>query len=194
MSYSVEQFKDEVILFNRCCGSKVPTVDMSSDEIETIITRQIAIVNEEVLETITALSKGDMVEVLDGVVDVQYTATWLQHLFKSTAGIGVEPFVPESALHWLDVLTVVERCQELFTPEVLLEAMRRIALNNSSKFTTDCRVAQDWAAIHNSSDLGFLVCDDEAVIDGVSYFCIKDVNGKIRKKADFVGVDLSDLV
>jgi hypothetical protein len=189
MSYSVEQFKDEVILFNRCCGSKVPTATMSSDEIDTIITRQIAIVNEEVLETITALSKGDMVEVLDGIVDMRYTIVWLKHLLQAATDIGVEAAIPATALHWLDVADVVKRCQELFTPEVLLEAMRRIASNNSSKFTTDAAVAKEWA-----DNAGFTAYLDEAVIDGVSFYCIKDVNGKIRKKAGFVGVTLGDLI
>ena len=189
MNYSAEQFKDEVILFNRCCGSKVPTLDMSSDEIDSIINRQIAIVNEEVLETITALSKGDMVEVLDGVVDVQYTKAWLQHLLQASADAGVEPSVPDSALYWLDVVGVVDRCRELFTPEVLLEAMRRVALNNSSKFTMDRATAEEWA-----DGVDFMVRVDEAVVDGVSYFCMRDNNEKIRKHVGFVGVDLSDLV
>ena len=189
MNYSVEQFKEAVILFNRCCGSVIPDEIMPSDEIDTIITRQIAIVNEEVLETITALSKGDMVEVLDGVVDVRYTMVWLKHLLQAATDIGVEPIVPATALPWLDVVGVVERCQELFTPEVLLEAMRRVALNNSSKFTMDYSVAEEWA---DGAD--FIVKIEEAVVDGVSYFCMRDNNEKIRKHVGFVGVTLEDLV
>lgn len=189
MNYSVEQFKEAVILFNQCCGSVLPTEDMTTDEIKAIIQRQVKIVNEELLETVTALSEGNLVELLDGLVDVRYTIIWLKHLLQAATDIGVEPIVPATALPWLDVAAVVERCQELFTPEVLLEAMRRVALNNSSKFTMDYSVAQEWA-----DGVDFMVKIEEAVVDGLSYYCIKDMLGKIRKKADFVVVDLSDLV
>ena len=190
MSYSNEQFEKDVILFNQCCGSKLPTEDMTTDEIKAIIQRQVKIVNEELLETITALSEGNIVELLDGLVDVRYTLVWLKEISKVADKLPNAPIMDHSLNGWLEVMRVaLNECRDVFPEDVILEASRRVAENNNSKFTTDCSVAQEWA-----DGVDFMVKIEEAVVDGVSYYSIKDTLGKIRKHAGFVGVDLGDLV
>jgi hypothetical protein len=163
---------------------------MTDDEILAIISRQIAIVNEEVLETITAMSKNDMVEVLDGVVDVQYTLCWLEYICNIAAQLPNCPVMNASQVGWLDVVEkLLISCRSLLTCEVHLEAMRRVAENNNSKFTTDYSVAQQWV-----DGVDFEAVVAETVVEGIAYYCIKDANGKIRKKTGFVGVSLDDLI
>jgi len=147
-------------------------------------------VNEEVLETIAAMSKNDMVEVLDGVVDVQYTLCWLEYICNIAAQLPNCPVMNTSQVCWLEVVDVLRRsCWSLLTHHAHLEAMRRVAENNNSKFTTSYDEVVEWVG-----GVEFTATIGKTVVDGVEYFCIKDVNGKIRKKAGFVGVDLSDLV
>jgi hypothetical protein len=190
MSYSVEQFREDIILFNKCCGGAIPHEQMTTDEVLAIVSRQIAIVNEEVLETIAAMSTNDMVEVLDGLVDVEYTLFWLEYVCNIAATLPNCPEMRPSQVGWLDVVErLMISCRLLFTRKVHLEAMRRIAENNNSKFTTDYSVAQQWV-----DGVDFEAVVSETVVDSITYYCIKDANGKIRKKACFVGVDLSDLV
>ena len=190
MSYTAGQFEKDVILFNQCCGSQLPTEDMTTDEIKAIIQRQVKIVNEELLETITALSEGNIVELLDGIVDVRYTLVWLKEISKVADGLPNAPIMDHSLNGWLEVMRVtLNECRDVFPEDIILEAMRRVAENNASKFTTDYSVAEEWA-----DSVEFMVKIEEAVVDGVSYFCMRDNNEKIRKHVGFVGVDLSDLV
>jgi hypothetical protein len=190
MSYTKQQFEQDVILFNQCCGSVLPTEDMTTDEIKAIIQRQVKIVNEELLETITALSEGNLVELLDGIADVRYTLVWLTKISEVADKLPNAPIMDHSLNGWLEVMRVtVAECCDVFPEDIILEASRRVAENNNSKFTTDCDVAQQWA-----DGVDFMVKIEEAVVDGVSYFCLRDNNGKIRKKADFVSVELGDLL
>ena len=76
----------------------------------------------------------------------------------------------------------------MFEHDVVIEAMQRVAVNNSSKFTADKEQAQRWAAAMPEYQLS------DVVVDGVVYWCLKDGSGKIRKHCDYVSVDLSDLV
>lgn len=69
----------------------------------------------------------------------------------------------------------------------------RILKNNDSKVFTDFNEAQVEA--HNLQDkLGESIVVCTSVVDGVEYYCLKDENGKVRKKTGFVEVDLSNLL
>ena len=69
----------------------------------------------------------------------------------------------------------------------------RILKNNDDKVFTDFNEAQLEAnKLQNKLGEPIVVC--ASVVDGVEWYCLKDVNGKVRKKAGFVSVDLSDLL
>lgn len=69
----------------------------------------------------------------------------------------------------------------------------RILKNNDSKVFTDFNEAQVEA--HKLQDeLGEPIVVCTSVVDGVEWYCLKDGNGKVRKKVAFVEVDLSDLL
>lgn len=185
--YTQEQFNQDVILFNKCCGSLEIDDQTTDEDAVGIIKGQVKIVNEELIETITALSENDMVEVLDGIVDVKFTVVWLSELVKSCKvwdeqHLGTIPV-------WSQLIPAMQIVDQMFDDSTMFEAMRRVAENNMSKFTTDYDVVEKWV-----DGVDFDVTIDSTVVDGISYFCIKDANGKIRKKADFVGVTLEDLV
>ena len=183
IQYSQEQFDKDVVFFNRACGRTIPT---TQEEFDCEVLQQQRLVQEESTETMIALIENDVVGILDGLVDALFTTSWLVHLLKECQDKG---FVVSQLLNtWLSCIPINEVGQ-LFDETTVLEAMQRIAVNNASKFTTDYSVAQLWA-----DGVDFVVAIEEAVVDDVTYYAIKDENGKIRKKADFVGVDLSDLV
>lgn len=181
--YTQDQFDADVAFFNRCCGRSIPT---TQEEFDREVLMQQRLVQEESTETMIALIENDVVGILDGLVDTLFTTSWLVHLLKECQDKG---FVVSQLLNtWLNCIPINEVGQ-LFDEATVLEAMRRVAVNNMSKFTADKEQAERWAA-----GVDFVVAIEEAVVDDVTYYAIKDENGKIRKKADFVGVDLSDLV
>ena len=68
-----------------------------------------------------------------------------------------------------------------------------ILKNNDNKVFTDFNEAQAEAhKLQNELGEAIVVCT--SVVDGVEYYCLKDENGKVRKKVGFIGVDLSDLL
>lgn len=181
--YTQEQFDQDVSFFNRCCGRTIPT---TQEEFDREVMQQQRLVQEESTETMIALIEDDAVEILDGLIDTLYTTSWLVHILKECQDKG---FVVSQLLNtWLNCIPINEVGQ-LFDEQTVLEAMQRVAVNNNTKFTTDKEQAQRWA-----DGVDFVVAIEEAVVDDVTYYAIKDENGKIRKRADFVGVDLSDLV
>ena len=69
----------------------------------------------------------------------------------------------------------------------------RILKNNDSKVFTDFNEAQVEA--HKlQNELGEPIVVHTSKVDGVEFYCLKDENGKVRKKVGFIGVDLSDLL
>jgi len=69
----------------------------------------------------------------------------------------------------------------------------RILKNNDSKVFTDFDEAcAEALKLQEELDEPIVVCT--SVVDGVEWYCLKDGNGKVRKKVAFVGVDLSDLL
>ena len=73
------------------------------------------------------------------------------------------------------------------------DAAERILKNNDDKVFTDFNEAQVEAhKLQNKLGEPIVVCT--SVVDGVEWYCLKDENGKVRKKTGFVGVDLSDIL
>ena len=180
--YTQEQFDQDVSFFNRCCGRTIPT---TQEEFDREVLMQQRLVQEESTETMIALIENDVIEILDGLVDTLFTTSWLVHILKECQDKG---FVVSQLLNtWLNCIPVNEVGQ-LFDEATVLEAMRRVVVNNSSKFTAVKEQAQRWKLAMPKYQLS------EVVVDGVVYFCLRDGAGKIRKNCDYVSVDLSDLV
>ena len=69
----------------------------------------------------------------------------------------------------------------------------RILKNNDDKLFSDFNEAQVEA--HKlQNELGEPIAVCTSVVDGVEFYCLKDGNGKVRKKVGFVGVNLSNLL
>lgn len=69
----------------------------------------------------------------------------------------------------------------------------KILKNNEDKLFSDFNEAQVEAhKLQNELGETIVVCS--SVVDGVEWYCLKDENGKVRKKVGFVGVNLSDLL
>lgn len=180
--YTQEQFDQDVSFFNRCCGRTIPT---TQEEFDREVLMQQRLVQEESTETMIALIENDAVEILDGLVDVLYTTSWLVHLLKECQEKG---FVVSQLLNtWLNCIPINEVGQ-LFDEATVLEAMQRVAVNNSSKFTAVKEQAERWKLAMPEYELS------DVAVDGVVYWCLRDEAVKIRKHCDYVSVDLSDLV
>jgi len=197
MSYTEQDFIKDCILFNRLCGNQLfgdgnLTYDMVSPaQCVTIFQKQLAIVHEEFDEMLRAAAAKDRVELLDGVVDVKVTLVWLMELMKSFDGE-----IPKSYLgdYYKDVLRLANIYQShklfenCFSPEYLMEACRRVAENNLSKYTTDIDVATGWQAVSCQYTL------KQTLVDGNIWWCMADENGKVKKPEGFKPVELGDLV
>lgn len=197
MSYTEQDFIKECILFNRLCGNQLfgegsLTYDkVSPAKCVTIFQKQLAIVHEEFDEMLQAAAAKDRVELLDGVVDVKVTLVWLMELMKSFDGE-----IPKSYLgdYYKDVLRLANIYQShklfenCFSPEYLLEACRRVAENNLSKYTIDKAVAEKWQS--GSPVLNIR----SSVVDSTVYYCLVNAEGKVKKPNNFVPVYLEDLV
>lgn len=182
IQYSQEQFDKDVAFFNRACGRTIP---QTQEEFDREVLQQQRLIQEESTETMIALIENDPVEILDGLVDILFTTSWLVHILNECKDKG---FVVSQLLNtWLSCIPVNEVGQ-LFEHDVVIEAMQRVAVNNSSKFTAVKEQAERWGLAMPEYELS------EVVVDGVVYWCLKDGSGKIRKHCDYVSVDLSDLV
>ena len=182
IQYSQEQFDKDVAFFNRACGKAIPT---TQEEFDREVLLQQRLIQEESTETMIALIEDDPVEILDGLVDTLFTTSWLVHLLNECKDKG---FVVSQLLNtWLSCIPINEVGQ-LFDEQTVLEAMRRVAVNNSSKFTAVKEQAERWVAAMPEYQLS------DVTVDGVVYYCLRDESSKVRKHCDYVGVDLSDLV
>lgn len=75
----------------------------------------------------------------------------------------------------------------------VIGAFLAICDNNDSKiFHSYYEAAQEKEKLEERDDVEYFV--DTAYYNGIPYYTIKDMNGKIRKKDGFVGVDLSKFV
>ena len=105
-----------------------------------------------------------LLETLDGAVDVAVTYTALVEMLESR-GLRVS------------------------------DAAERILKNNDDKVFTDFNEANVEAhKLQNKLGEPIVVVVCTSTVDGVEFYCLKDENGKVRKKVGFAGVDLSDLL
>lgn len=71
----------------------------------------------------------------------------------------------------------------------LMKAVQLVMENNHLKYTTDVMLANKWAMKLDGSWSGFSIITTE--VKGTPYYCLKDLNGKIRKWEGFPKVELN---
>lgn len=78
--------------------------------------------------------------------------------------------------------------------EAVTKSLELICENNLSKATTDFAVAADWYENFSEEGLKNGYHPAKTVIDGVTWYFIKDGNGKFRKPYNYKSVDLSGVM
>jgi hypothetical protein len=73
------------------------------------------------------------------------------------------------------------------------DAFDRVMENNNTKIFDD-HVTATQAAVKLQEKLGVVISLQEDEYEGVKYWTMRDVNNKIRKPVDFVGVDISEFL
>jgi len=209
VEFGIEQFKEflvntlkpSVLEFNGACGKNPEAVIEEYDAAEMILNECKRVI-EECDETIAAYNARDLKERLDGVVDVYWTSTQLQHLLD----VFMKKF-PDIILFMknnfeFDEVLQLNYALNLFPMAITLGqgtylsghrisiAARRIIENNKQKYTTDLDVALDWEK-HRPE--GVVLRKYE--YNGQEYYCLKRVaDDYIVKPYTFKEVKLEDLV
>lgn len=181
---------NSAILFNRIAHGE--TVEEYTDEklLDMVELQNIRITREECNEWEEAFGY-DLVEEFDAVADVFYTATYLRYMLGEVAKRDlIEKLNVESVgLTIQKVQTVIDNIKKDAdgSYDTLGKVVQLVIENNNAKFTTDHEEFKTW-----SFDPEF--CPDQEVIDGVTYYFIKDSFGKIRKHDNFEKVDLTPVI
>ena len=130
--------------------------------------------------------------------ELYYAISSIEQLFNgSTTLAALEGYNPllETLDGAVDVSVTYTALVEMLESRGLnvSKGAERILKNNDNKLFTDFNDAQVEAhKLQNELGETIVVCT--TLVDGVQYYCLKDENGKVRKKTGFVGVDLSDLL
>ena len=80
-------------------------------------------------------------------------------------------------------------CIHTSTLDIIIKATDLVVENNMLKFTTDKEVFDNWKAPAKEN-----LTPSEQTVDGVTYYCLVNENGKVRKRKGFKIMDLSGLV
>lgn len=71
-------------------------------------------------------------------------------------------------------------------------AQEAVALNNELKYTTSSALVMDWFREHRNRGNIYTIYD--TTIDGVTYYCLKDKNNKVKKPVGHPVVDLTPFI
>lgn len=192
------KLSNSVTLFNTLVAG-----DFELDTLENKCKRinlQLDIVAEELYEEYFKYYGKNQLEELDAVADCLFVIPELerqlsilseQEQSNSDAAEYIANNINHSALNLLS--NAIGLFYETFTNhydlDLVVEATDRVIENNMSKFTTDKEEAEKWEA-PKGENLNL----SETVVNDVVYYCLKNENGKVRKKKGFKQVKLQDLV
>lgn len=176
------------ILFNILAHDGKEVKDYSDEELIKAINLQVNITMEECLEFFDNVEKN-LEEELDGIIDaVFYTGRYLEFLveeFNSRNLQEADALLLRRLQHTRALVQHIERTV-FFDVDVVVEANKRIAENNNSKFTKDSEEFAEWRdgnMIRKSVEY-----------KGEYYYLLVDKNGKVKKHLDFKSVSLGDLI
>ena len=188
----------DVILFNKLSNGDF--LQCSLEEKVKLVNLQIAIVGEELYEEYFKYYGKDDLETLDSISDVLFTCSYYEYMMQHISELEqesseVSEYVNSHInLNAMDMLShglevFYKTFSNLYDLDLVVEATDRVIENNMSKFTTDKDEAEKWEAPTKEN----LVLS-ETVVAGVTYYCFKNSDGKVRKKKGFKQVKLQDLV
>ena len=192
------KLKEGVKLFNTLMAG-----DFETDTLENQCKRinlQLGIVAQELYEEYFKFFAKDQLEELDAIGDVLFVVSELERQLSilseleqtnSDTAEYIANNINHSALNLLSsaIGLFYETFTEHYDLDVIIETTDRVIENNLSKFTTDKEEAEKWEAPAKEN----LVLS-ETVVNGVTYYCLKNESGKVRKRKGFKSVALKDLV
>lgn len=192
------KLKEGVKLFNTLMAG-----DFETDTLENQCKRinlQLDIVAQELYEEYFKFFAKDQLEEIDSIGDVLFVVSELERQLSilseveqsnSDAAEYIANNINHSALNLLSsaIGLFYETFTEHYDLDIIIEATDRVIENNLSKFTTDKEEAEKWEAPAKEN----LVLS-ETVVNGVTYYCLKNESGKVRKRKGFKSVALKDLV
>lgn len=188
--YYYDVLTPKVVLFNTLVGGDFKT--LSEEDKASRIDLQIDIVSEELIKEYAVFFAEDQVEELDAIADVLFTVSYLQYQLK---------VCDEQGLHQLDInhdrlqflMSQIELFFESmythFDLDIIIKATDLVVENNMLKFTTDKKEFEKWKAPVKEN-----LTASEQTVGGVTYYCLVNENGKVRKRKGFKVMDLSGLV
>ena len=188
----------DVVLFNTLSNGDF--LRCSLEEKVKLVNLQIAIVGEELYEEYFKYYGKDALETLDSISDVLFTCSYYEYMMQHISELEqesseVSEYVNSHInLNAMDMLShglevFYKTFSNLYDLDLVIEATDRVIENNMSKFTTDKEEAEKW-----ESPKGENLALSETIVDGVTYYCLKNENGKVRKKKGYKNVKLQDLV
>lgn len=78
--------------------------------------------------------------------------------------------------------------------EATVEALKLVCENNLTKATKDFSIASDWYENFTKEELALGYTPAKSIVDGETWYFIKDGAGKFRKPYNYQGVDLSGVM
>jgi len=192
------KLKEGVKLFNTLMAG-----DFETDTLENQCKRinlQLDIVSQELYEEYFKFFGKNQLEELDAIGDVLFVVSELERQLSilseveqsnSDAADYIANNINHSALNLLSgaIGLFYETFTNHYDLDLVIEATDRVIENNLSKFTSDKEEAEKW-----ESPKGEKLTLSETVVNDVVYYCLKNENGKVRKKKGFKSVALKDLV
>lgn len=189
-SYYYEVLTPKVVLFNTLVGGDFKT--LSEEDKASRIDLQIDIVSEELIKEYAVFFAKDQIEELDAIADVLFTVSYLQYQLK----VCDEQFLTEldinhDRLQFLmsQIGLFFESMYTHFDLDIIIKATDLVVDNNMLKFTTDKEAFDKWKSPAKEN-----LTPSEQTVDGLTYYCLVNENGKVRKRKGFKIVDLTGLV
>lgn len=156
---------------------------------------------EESLEFIKATSLNDKKEMVDGIVDFYFVWGNFLFMFDSIHSLlqldeeNLEIFEKTFSVKKLDLLQglvpLVLKFKDFDVPdEQLIACAKLIVANNRLKYTDIKDEVESWEIVDDGSGTAI----HETVVNGVSWYCLRDANGKVRKHKNFVKVKLEEVL
>ena len=195
LSGVIEKSLDAAITLNHIMDGKA-VEDLTDEELLAKIHLQAEVVTRSEVEEWEAAYGHDLLETVDSVCDVVYTAWYLEYLVREAAKRNLK------GVNMKSVSGILGRVQNITnhlfvgkdgTLQWLVEANNLVIDNNMSKVTTDPEEFKTW----ESPDDEPLIKTNVVVTKDskkTTYYMLKNELGKVRKRKGFVGVDLNPIL
>lgn len=195
LSEVIEDALEAAITLNHIMDGKA-VEDLTDEELLAKIHLQAEVVTRSEVEEWEAAYGHDLLETVDAVCDVVYTAWFLEYLVREAAKRNLK------GVNMKSISGILGRVQNITnhlfvgkdgTLQWLVEANKLVIENNMSKVTTDPEVFKTW---ESPDDEPLIKSNVVVTKDGKKtiYYMLKNESGKVRKRKGFVGVDLNPIL